>query len=98
MNASKKHYAAHFNYIGSIELTEEVATNCSHQGDCTSNVQRCLELPEIKLELSEIDPEQLKKELSEYGAWDDEKLSNHNDNLERILWIAAGNIVEENEF
>jgi hypothetical protein len=54
-----------------------------------------LELPEVKAELSEINPYDLRKELAEYGAWNDEQLTSHSDNIERILWIAAGNIMDE---
>lgn len=95
MNGSQKTAESYFNYIGSITLPLDVVRLCSHSGDCTEDVQRCMELPEVKAELSEIDPDQLRKELREYGAWDDQQLSSHGDNLERILWIAAGNIQEE---
>lgn len=90
-----KTFEAYFNYIGSIELPEDVVNACNHSGPCDEDVDRAMELPEIKAELSEIDPEQLRKELSEYGAWDDQELANHQDNLKRILWIAAGNIQDE---
>jgi len=92
MNASKEFKEAYFNYIGSITLPVDVVEMCSHQGDCTEDIKACLQMPEIKKELEDIDPEQLRKELDEYGAWDNEELSNHQDNLERILWIAAGDI------
>lgn len=98
MNASTQTFATYFNYIGSIELSREVVNLCSHSGDCTEDVKRCLNLPEIKEELRELDPAQLVKELREYGAWDDKQLTNHADNLERILWIAAGNISDSEEF
>lgn len=92
MNASQKTKSAYFNYIGSIELPLDVISNCSHSGRCDDDIDNCMLLPEVKAELGGIDPEQLRKELSEYGAWDEKELSNHNDNLKRILWIAAGNI------
>jgi hypothetical protein len=44
--------------------------------------------------LERIDAEALRKELREYGAWDDQELTDHEQNLQRILWIAAGDIVE----
>lgn len=94
MNASQPTRAAYFNYIGSIELPEDVIDACHHSGDCTEDCMRCMELPEIKAELAEIDPEQLRKELREYGAWDEDQLQDHHENLLRILWIAAGNIQE----
>lgn len=91
-----KTHAAYFNYIDSIELPLDVVKNCSHSGQCDDDVERSLELPEVKTELSEIDPDQLRKELREYGAWDDAQLQDHAENLKRILWIAAGNIQEQN--
>lgn len=95
MNASQKTHETYFNYIGSITLPEDVVNLCSHQGDCEEDCRRCMELPEVKAELAEIDPEKLRKELSEYGAWDDAQLADHNENLMRILWIASGNIQDE---
>ena len=92
MKTNKKTKIAYFNYIESIELPIDVIEMCSHSGDCEADVEYCMELPEVKAELEGIDPENLRRELKEYGAWDSEQLSNHNDNLARILWIAAGNI------
>ena len=48
----------------------------------------------IRAQLERIDPEALRKELRECGAWSDEELADHKQNLQRILWIAAGDIVE----
>lgn len=94
MRANQETKAAYFNYIGSIELPISVAQACSHSGPCDMDIQTCMELPEVKAELSEIDPVQLIKELKEYGAWDSNELSNHEDNLARILWLAAGDICD----
>lgn len=92
MRANQKTETAYFNYIGSIELPEDVVRLCHHMGDCDEDITRCMELPEVKAELAEIDPVQLARELSEYGAWTDKELEDHNENLRRILWIAAGDI------
>ena len=51
--------------------------------------------PEIAKQLDEIDPEKLRKELEEYGAWDDVELADHAQNLQRFLWCAAGDIKDE---
>jgi hypothetical protein len=90
-----KTFAAYFNYIGSIELPEDVVRNCSHSGLCDDDVDACLLLPEIKAELAEINPDQLRKELREHGAWNETELQDHAENLKRILWIAACNISDE---
>jgi hypothetical protein len=43
-----------------------------------------------------VTPALLAAELKEYGAWDAEQLSDDDENWRRILWIAAGNILEGN--
>jgi hypothetical protein len=40
-------------------------------------------------------PEAIREELSEYGAWDAEELSDDAANWRRIIWIAANNIADE---
>ena len=85
---------ATFNYIDSIKMTMEQAKQCSHLGACDDDVLRLSELPEIRRQISKIDPSQLVKELTEYGAWDEKELQDHKQNIQRILWIAAGDIVD----
>lgn len=51
--------------------------------------------PAIRRQLDKIPADTIRAELSEYGAWDDDDLANDDDNLARIVWIAAGNIVDE---
>jgi hypothetical protein len=86
---------ATFNYIQEIELDIEDAKMGSHSGDCESDVKYLMQIPYIKSQLDEIDPEKLKQELHDYGAWDDEELSNHEDNKMRILWESCNLIVED---
>lgn len=81
---------------GKIELniTKKIANSCMHQGRCNDDVKAAMKLPEIKRQLNKLNPEILKEELREYGAWDESELNNHADNLMRILWIASGDILE----
>jgi hypothetical protein len=65
-----------------------------HSGACDSDIDELLELEPIKAQLSAIPPQVLREELKEFGAWDDSELSNHGDNLARILWIACGDLVD----
>jgi len=44
---------------------------------------------------SEATPEAIKKELKEYGAWDEIELQDDEKNWERIVWIAACNMKEQ---
>lgn len=95
MRANKIFKSAYFNHIGEITLPIEVIEKCSHSDDCTNDVLECMQNPEIKAELSKINPESLEKELLEYGAWEDDKLTDHDENLMRILWLSAGQISDE---
>jgi len=67
----------------------------SHQGSCDDDVKDLLSLPEIKRQLRKIGPDPIKEELKEYGAWSEEELNDVEQNKARIIWIACGNIVEE---
>jgi hypothetical protein len=73
-----------------VEMTLDQALYCSHPGQCTREVYEVTE--QLNLD---IDPEALREELREYGAWSDEELADHEENLRRIVWLAAGNIREE---
>jgi hypothetical protein len=78
-----------------LELTLDDAESASHQGQCDDDVNYLSRVPYVAAQLEAIDPKLLKSELREYGAWDDAELSDHDQNLQRILWLAACDIVEE---
>lgn len=89
---SETRFTAYFNRF-ELELPADCVTDCSHQGQCDSDVSywaNKLTRPDA------ITPEKLAAELKEYGAWDAEELASDSDNWHRIIWIAAGNIKEEN--
>lgn len=50
----------------------------------------------VKRQLKQIDPVSLSKELREHGAWDDEQLQDHEENLTRWIWMSAWDISERN--
>lgn len=80
-----------------IKMTLQQAKNVSHQGRCDSDVIELLKVPAIKNQLKKITPEDIRDVLKEYGAWEDEELKNHENNLERLIWLASCNISEEKE-
>ena len=89
---------AWFSSSGKLNLTFptlEDAQYCSHQGDCLSEVQETVGLDWMAPQLAKIDPDVLRSELGEYGAWNSDELSEHGDNLERIVWLAANDVAEE---
>lgn len=82
---------------GRIELmmTLRDARGASHQGQCDEDVKLLSEQPRISRQLRKIKADELRAELKEYGAWDERELSDHDQNLQRILWLAAGDVLEE---
>ena len=78
-----------------IGLSLEEARAASHQGQCDDDVRALSEEPHITAQLAAIDPDAIVRELREYGAWDAEELSDPAQNLQRVLWLAAGDIAEE---
>lgn len=77
-----------------IQMTKTQAVACTHPGPCDADVAALSVHPPIARQLAKLDPELLKKELREYGAWDEDELNHHEKNLQRILWIAAGDIAD----
>ena len=82
------------NYGNDLNITKKQAEIGSHPGDCENDIDYLLTVPAIKRQLAKIDAENLKKELSDFGAWDEVELSDHEQNLKRWLWISCGDIVE----
>ena len=79
---------------GRIELniTKRQAAGASHQGQCDGDVAELCRVPAIARQLRAIDPALLREELSKWGAWDETELADHAQNLQRLLWLAAGDI------
>ena len=76
----------------SLDLPTEAVANCHHQGACDADVEAWA--PKIARP-PECTAEALAAELREYGAWDDEERADDAANWHRIIWIAAGNIQDE---
>ncbi len=77
-----------------LQLTKEQAGFGYHQGQCDADIAYLRQEPRIKRQLAKIDPALLRDELREWGAWDDDELSDHDANLDRILWLACGDIID----
>ena len=78
-----------------VRMTLLQARCASQSGDCEADVRALMSVPAIRRQLAKLDAGAVRDELSEYGAWDAEELADHESNLMRITWIAAGNIVED---
>jgi hypothetical protein len=83
--------------LGRIELqmTRVQAESCSHPGPCDDDVSALRKVPAIKRQLDKLKPDVVAACLKETGGWGVEELSDHEANLDRLLWIAACDISEE---
>ena len=77
-----------------IKMTLAQANNASHQGQCDDDVTALLAVPAISKQLDKIPADKIRAELAEYGAWDDTELADDAANRSRIIWLAAGDIVD----
>lgn len=78
---------AHFERF-SVHLPDRCVVECSASGSVDEAVAFCASM----CDLDEATPDAIRAELKEYGAWDDDELSDDEMNRHRIVWIAAGNI------
>lgn len=81
---------------GRIELRipRTQADAASHPGPCDADVLALSKHPAIARQLAALDPALVATELNEYGTWEPDELADHEQNLQRLLWIAAGDISE----
>lgn len=79
---------------GRIELliSRYLAENTATPGDNLPMVQ--VAVRELQDQLDKLDPKLVANELREYGAWEDEELTDHERNLERLVWLACWDLVE----
>jgi hypothetical protein len=78
-----------------IGMTLDDAKSGAHQSQCDEDVLALSKVPYIAKQLDAIEPALLVSELREYGAWDEDELADHRQNLQRILWLACNDIKEE---
>jgi len=78
-----------------LKMTKTQAESAAHSGRCDDDVAFLTREKSIARQLAKIDPDLLRDELREYGAWDEQELVDHDQNLARIVWIAAWDITEE---
>jgi hypothetical protein len=93
-------YWAPFNRF-ELRLPGECVLDCSHSGACDDDVARHAPLVREQMESDDFQnkptADAIREELREYGAWDAEELADDDANWLRLVWIAAGNIAEEEQ-
>lgn len=88
-----KFYWASFNHFEML-MQGSAVMDMSIPGDASMMVERHRRKVTRTKEMT---PSALRKELSEYGAWNEEELRDDAANWDRIIWLAAGNINDEEE-
>lgn len=78
-----------------LKMTRAQAASVAHPGDCSSDVEALRQVPAIRRQLIKLDPDLVRTELAEWGAWGDHELQDHEKNLSRLLWLAGCEITEE---
>ena len=79
-----------------LQITKREAACGAHTGQCDRDVLNLSAIPRIKRQLDKLDPKLVVEELKEWGAWIGEELQDHEQNLQRLLWLACCDIVEGN--
>lgn len=87
------HWTDSYGFI-ELTITKAQAHIGHHQGQCDRDIADLRRVPSIKKQLDRLDPDRVLEVLLDYGAWDKAELSDHDANLDRLLWIACGDIVE----
>ncbi len=67
----------------------------SHSGDCDGDLSRWQDDPRIVWHRGT--PDEIRAELKEYGTWEPEELKDDAENRKRILWLAAGDIRDQDD-
>ena len=78
-----------------IQLPGDCLLSIAQPGDNEHDVMTWLGLDPVRSEINNLDPDDNRVELHEYGSWNDEELADHERNKMRFLWIAAHNIAYE---
>jgi hypothetical protein len=86
---------AYFERGLTIKLTLDEARSASHPGQCGADVRALSLVRHVARQLAKLDKVAVREELRSYGAWDDEELLDNEQNLQRLLWLAAGDIADQ---
>ena len=77
-----------------LNITKAQVLAAYHSGAMDDDILALSKVPSIARQLKKQDPGQVLLELAEYGAWNDDDLQDHSQNLQRVLWLGVCNIWE----
>ena len=78
-----------------LNITKAQVLATWHPGAMDDDIAALAKVPRIARQLKRLDHEQVRLELAEYGAWNDDDLQDHAQNLQRVLWLGVCDIWEE---
>ena len=79
----------------SLALSADEALTGYHQGQCDDDCAYLRTLPHIEAQLAAMDAATLADYLRGYSAWYADQLSDHDENLTRLIWLVCGELVDE---
>ena len=78
-----------------LNITKAQVLATWHPGAMDDDIAALAKVPRIARQLKKLDPDQVRAELTGYGAWNDDDLQDHAQNLQRVLWLGVCDIWEE---
>jgi hypothetical protein len=79
-----------------LNLPLAIVVACSQPGqDASADVEYALRDANLLHQLDQLDMQDIREELAEYGAWDEEQLEDDEENLRRLVWLAACQLRDE---
>ncbi len=96
MSARKIWWSCGCGYV-ELWLTRTDARSASHPGQCDADVAALSLKPYVAKQLAAISETDAARTVAEmFGDATPEELADHSQNLQRVLWLAAGDIAEGN--
>lgn len=82
------------NYGNDLNIkVPDIKKTCT-SGDNGLRVEFLSKKPYVKEQINRLDKDNLAKELKEHGAWSEEELNDHEQNIQRWLWISVWDCFE----
>jgi hypothetical protein len=79
-----------------MHIKAEDASYGSQQGECDAYIADLRTVPYIREQLDKVDPDNLRRHLKDCG-YEIEKLEDHDDNLDRLLFMVCCDMREEHK-
>jgi hypothetical protein len=78
-----------------LEIPRACIEDCSGPGDASDAVTYWLKRPEIATQFDGLTLLDTARMLYGYGAWEAEELADRDTNIQRLLWLACGQLYDD---